>query len=235
MKRLRILLPLVLVVACHSHSHDGDAEHGHAHGHDAADERPALSWTHWTEASELFIELPALVRGEESPCAAHVTKLEGFAALAEGRVSVVLRGDSGEERFDSQGPSVPGIFRPVVKPAAAGRRRLLVEIRAPGLSADHDLGDVTVFESAAAARAAIPEEPEVPGRIPFLKEQQWPLEFATALVSEHVLRPTLRATGVLGPQAKAQAQAAGVDVAVMFGAVVLATGSIWASPRRRRA
>ncbi|WNG17430.1 efflux RND transporter periplasmic adaptor subunit [Cystobacter fuscus] len=195
MKRLRILLPLVLVVACHSHSHDGDAEHGHAHGHDAADERPALSWTHWTEASELFIELPALVRGEESPCAAHVTKLEGFAALAEGRVSVVLRGDSGEERFDSQGPSVPGIFRPVVKPAAAGRRRLLVEIRAPGLSADHDLGDVTVFESAAAARAAIPEEPEVPGRIPFLKEQQWPIEFATALVSEHALRPTLRATG----------------------------------------
>lgn len=195
-------LVLALLACCHSHSHESGGDHGHEHGHShgAESERPALSFTHWTDASELFIELPALVRGQESPCAAHVTKLEGFAALAEGRVSVVLRGASGEERFESQPPKVPGIFRPVAKPAVAGRRRLVVEVRAPGFSADHDLGEVMVFESAGAARKAIPEQPEVAGRIPFLKEQQWPIAFGTAVVAERGIRPTLRATGSVIPR-----------------------------------
>jgi membrane fusion protein, heavy metal efflux system len=198
MKRSITLLILGLLTSCHSQSHGGGDDHGH--GHESADGRPALSFTHWTDASELFIELPALVRGQASPCAAHVTKLEGFSALAEGRVSVVLRGDSSEERFDSQAPTVPGIFRPVARPTATGKRRLVVEVRAPGFSADHDLGDVMVFESAAAASEAIPEEPEAPGRIPFLKEQQWPIEFGTAVVAERGIRPTLRVTGSVVPR-----------------------------------
>ncbi|MBK6580197.1 MAG: efflux RND transporter periplasmic adaptor subunit [Sandaracinaceae bacterium] len=156
-----------------------------------------MSFTHWTDTSELFIELPALVLGEASPCAAHVTNLDGFAALAEGRVSVVLRGPSGEERFVADAPTVPGIFRPVATPASTGPRRLIVEIRAPGFTADHDLGDVTVYGSAATARAAHPEQPEASNRVVFLKEQQWPIEFGTALVAPRSIRPTLRATGSL--------------------------------------
>lgn len=207
---MKPFLPLLVLglAACHGHDHaagkdhaeDHDHDHGAPHGHAHEDERPGLSFTHWTDTSELFLELPALVRGQGSPCAAHVTKLEGFEAVAGGRVSVVLRGEAGEERFDSEAPKVPGIFRPVAEPKAAGKRRLIVEVRAPGLSADHDLGEVTVFETAAAARKAIPEEPEAPGRIPFLKEQQWPIEFGTAVVSERALRPTLRASGRLVPR-----------------------------------
>lgn len=196
MNRISLFIAsLLLVLACHSHDHAPGADPGH--GHSANDQRPALSFTHWTDRSELFIELSALVVGQESPCAAHVTKLEPFSALTEGQVSVVLLAGVGEERFGSQAPSVPGIFRPIVKPASPGPRRLRVEIRAPDLSADHDLGDVTVYDSVEAARAAIPEAPEAPDRIPFLKEQQWPIEFATAVVSERLIRPTLRASGVL--------------------------------------
>lgn len=198
MKRLSTILVLGSLAACHSHAHDGEDDHGH--GAEAADERPALSFTDWTDTSELFIELPALVVGEASPCAAHVTNLDGFAALAEGRVSVVLRGPSGDERFVSQGPTVPGIFRPVATPTTAGPRRLIVEIRAPGFTADHDLGDVTVYDSAAAARAAIPEEPEASNRVVFLKEQQWPIEFGTAVAAPRNVRPLLRATGSLVPR-----------------------------------
>ncbi len=216
MKRCITGLLLLLLAACaqvpeQGHAHDGEHGHGHEQGHEhghekghaadhaadhaAEEERPALVFTHWTDNSELFVELPALVRGLESPCAAHVTRLSDFAALAEGSVTVVLRGDAGEERFESRAPSVPGIFRPVAKPAAAGKRRLIFEVRAKGFSADHDLGEVTVFESAAAARKAIVEPEEAAGRIPFLKEQQWPIAFGTALVAERPLRPTLRATG----------------------------------------
>jgi cobalt-zinc-cadmium efflux system membrane fusion protein len=193
----RVLI-LGSLLGCHSHAHEGGDDH--AHGADAADERPALSFTDWTSTSELFIELPALVAGQASPCAAHVTNLDGFAALAAGRVSVVLRGPAGEERFVNEAPTVPGIFRPVATPATTGPRRLLVEIRAPGFSADHDLGEVTVYASAAAAREAHPEGPEDGNRIPFLKEQQWPIDFATAVVAVRPVRSTLRATGSVVPR-----------------------------------
>jgi membrane fusion protein, heavy metal efflux system len=183
---------LLLTAACHSHE---GGDHGHAH--EARAERPELSFTHWTDRTELFVELPALVRGEDSPCAAHVTTLQPFAALARGRVIAVLRGPTGEERFESKAPTVPGIFRPVVKPAVSGTRRLIVEIRTDGVSADHDLGEVTVYDNLAAARSGIADEPNVPGRIPFLKEQQWPIDFATALAAERELRPTLRALGTV--------------------------------------
>lgn len=194
MKWLWILV-LVLATACNSAASGGN--HGHEHSADPGDERPALSFTHWTDSSELFMELRALVKGQESPCAAHITKLSGFSALGEGQVHVILRSESGDERFESSTPSRPGIFRPVAKPASSGKRRLLVEVRAPGLSADHDLGEVTVFDSVAAARAAIPEESEAPGRISFLKEQQWPIDFGTSVVTERIIRPSLRAMGHL--------------------------------------
>lgn len=189
MKHLVALLTLIMAVSCRPHRHDG------GNGHGAADERPALSFTHWTEATELFIDLPALVRGQESACAVHLTKLDGFSAITEGRVTVVLRSDSGEERFDSQAPHVPGIFRPIARPTSTGNRRLIVEVRAQGLSEDHDLGEVTIFENVAAARTALPAQPTAAGRITFLKEQQWPIAFGTATVAERLIRPMLRATG----------------------------------------
>jgi RND family efflux transporter MFP subunit len=200
MKRLITCLALGLFTACHSHPHEYEDDHEHRQGQESAARRPALSFTHWSDASELFMELPALVRGHESPCAAHVTRLEDFAALTQGSVIVVLRGEAGEERFESPGPTVPGIFRPVVTPTATGQRRLIVEVRAPGIVANYDLGEVTVFESATAAREAVPEETEPPGRIPFLKEQQWQTEFGTTVVAERGIRAALRVTGSVIPR-----------------------------------
>ena len=200
MRKLTILLAASFAAAS-CHSHDQEEAHGHDHdqGHEHASEdpRPALSFTHWTDEVELFMEFRALVVGQESPCAAHVTRLEPFSALVNGRVTVLLRGPAGEERFENLAPSVPGIFRPVAKPKAPGSRRLIVEIRSEGLASEHDLGDVTVYETVDAARAAIPEEPEAPGRITFLKEQQWPIEFGTAIAEERPLRQALRVPGTI--------------------------------------
>jgi membrane fusion protein, heavy metal efflux system len=198
-----VIAPLLLLGACHALEHVGDHEQhhdgGHGQGRGPADEdaRPALSFTHWTERTELFIELPALVVGMESPCAAHVTVLDGFVAPASGRVTVILRDGSTEERFGSEEPSVPGIFRPVALPSAAGPRRLVVEVELHGATDVHDLGEVEVFASEGAAREGIREEPAPVGRIVFLKEQQWPIEFETQVVAEHAFRPSLRATGRL--------------------------------------
>jgi RND family efflux transporter MFP subunit len=203
MRAFAIWMAASIAVSCHSHGHDEEHGHGQAQGHQHAseDSRPALSFTHWTDRTELFMELRALVAGQDSPCAAHVTTLEPFAALAQGSVTVLLRSPAGDERFESLPPSVPGIFRPVARPNAPGSRRLIVRIQAEGLASEHDLGDVTVYETADAARAAIPEEPEPPGRITFLKEQQWPIEFGTTIAGERQLRQALRAPGTIRARA----------------------------------
>ena len=185
-------LSLLALIACRRGS---DVDANSAAVPTADDGRAALSFTDWRGNSELFIELPTLVRGLESPCAAHVTRLEPFSALAEGRVTVILRGDGEDERFVSPAPSVPGIFRPIAMPRRAGKRRLSIEIVAPGLVVTHELGDVEVFDDLAAAVAASAEAPDVPGRIVFLKEQQWAIAFATGEAELRSLRPRLRVTG----------------------------------------
>jgi membrane fusion protein, heavy metal efflux system len=202
-RKLTILLAAsITAAACHAHPDD---EHGRGrdpgHEHGIEDPRPALSFTHWTERTELFMELRALVVGQDSPCAAHVTTLEPFSALATGSVTVLLRSPAGDERFESLAPSVPGIFRPIAKPKAPGPRRLIVEIRGEGLASEHDLGEVNVYETVDAAGAAIPEEPEAAGRITFLKEQQWPVEFGTAIAEERLLRTALRVAGTIRARA----------------------------------
>ena len=189
-------LLLLMLGACHRHAHDADG-HDDVHAHVPSAERPALAFTDWSEQTELFMELPALVKGQDSPCAAHVTTLAAFDPPAAGRVSVVLRGGGGEQRFAADKPTVPGIFRPTAKPNTAGKHALSVEIAVGDVQARHELGEVMVFESVQAALKAMPEEPEPAGRITFLKEQQWPIPFSTAAVTERPLSPTLRVPGRL--------------------------------------
>lgn len=186
-----LAMAIVLALGCRGRGADDPADAVVA----AADERPGLSFTEWRDGSELFIELPALVRGVESRCAAHVTRLDGFTALSGGRVTVILRGGGEDERFTIDAPTQPGIFRPVVVPQQAGKRRLVVEIEAGDLRAIHDLGEVEVFADESAARAGTRDDDDASGRIPFLKEQQWAIDFGTTSAATRTLRRLLRANG----------------------------------------
>ncbi len=191
----RTLVVLVALAACTGRDRGAQPDGGRDES--ATEVPPALSFTSWTEQTELFIELRCLVRGRASPFAAHVTRLADFAALDQGRVTVILRGGPTEERFTAEAPTAPGIFRPVARPSAAGARRLVVEVQLGTATVPHDLGEVQVFESVEAARRAVPDEPDPPGRIPFLKEQQWQIEFGTELAAERSFRPSVSVTGTL--------------------------------------
>ena len=163
-----------------------------------APEREGLSFTHFTDRTELFVEFDALAKGAESAFAAHVTRLSDFKPLATGTVTAILsEGGAPEERFTANAPSVPGIFRPVAKPQYAGQRRLVFEIDFDGAVSRHDLGMMTVFDSEQAAIAAAPKEEVAPSGIVYLKEQQWKTEFATAPVAEGEVRGSVAANGVL--------------------------------------
>ncbi|RYU61336.1 efflux RND transporter periplasmic adaptor subunit [Methylolobus aquaticus] len=179
-------------------------------------EREALSYTSYTDTSELFVEFKALVVGEESPFAAHLTKLSDFSALTEGRVVVTLSGGGQPDERFAAGPSQnPGIFRPVVKPVYAGERQLVVTVESPNTLSIHRLGPVPIYPDVKSAPEA-KEEGKAPGEIAFLKEQQWQVEFATALVGMRSLRASLPATGVLRAPSNAEATIAAPSSGILI-------------------
>lgn len=203
-------VPVMLVAACGGgHTHD---EH-----HADDDGPPSVSFTAWTPAYEVFAEHPMFVVGAESRFAAHVTVRAGHKPVAAGVVTVELHQADGSTvtgRADAVDP--PGVFRPVVKPTAAGPCKLIVRI-APPAAADQ----LTVDECVVHADAAkLPPEPEAPaGRITFLKEQAWTMDFAVDDVGSHELTPTLRASGEIRATAGREARI----TASTAGRVVLAT------------
>ena len=145
---------------------------------EASEEPAPVVVSRWTDRSELFVEFPPLVAGATSRFAIHFTDLATFEPLREGRATVRLTG-AGVEEFAADEPGRPGIFGVDVTPAAAGRARLELLLDAVAVRDRHDLGEVTVLTAAEAA--ALPPEAETEdGTVPFLKEQQWSLDFATA-------------------------------------------------------
>lgn len=161
----------------------------------AGEEPEALSVTRWTERTELFAEYPPLTVGKTSRFAIHLTRLDTFKPLSDGHVEVHLRGGSAApEIFRVDAPSRPGIFGVDVAPGRPGKRELVIVLRASGLSDEHRVGDVDVHSNAEAARAARQGDEEPEG-ISFLKEQQWSLDFGTAVVTEHAVRESIRVPG----------------------------------------
>jgi RND family efflux transporter MFP subunit len=160
----------------------------------AAEEEPQVSSvTRWTDKTELFAEYAPLAVGETSRFAIHLTRLDSFKALAAGRVEVRLRGGTGAaEVFSVDAPSRPGIFGVDVKPAHPGMRELVITLRSAGLDDEHLVSEVEVHGDAAAARASAAGGAEDAPGISFLKEQQWALDFGTAVVREQAVRESIR-------------------------------------------
>ena len=192
----------------------------------AEDEGPdPLSVTRWTGTTELFAEYPALVVGQTSRFAIHLTTLEPFKAVTDGSMEVQLRGADGQvESFSAKGPSRPGIFGVDVKPARAGKRELIITWRSPAQSDTHNVGPVDVFTDAGAAAAAAPTEADGEA-ISFLKEQQWTLDFATAVVQERPLRASLRVPGEIVPAPGGEADVLAPFDGRLVSAASLAAGA----------
>jgi RND family efflux transporter MFP subunit len=192
-----------LLTACSAgdddHDH-GDDEHAHEdtaedHGHGGG-----IVVTDFTDTAELFVEFPPLAVGRGSPFAAHFTRLDTFAPVDDGQVIVRLAGGGApEEVFTAEPSATAGIFRPVARPRHAVERNLSVILQADGLVSVHDLGRYQVFETAEAADAAMPDEASEDGLIPFLKEQQWQVDFATAEAIAATLFHSVAAPATITP------------------------------------
>jgi membrane fusion protein, heavy metal efflux system len=160
-----------------------------------------LSVTRWTERTELFAEYPWLVAGQTSRFAIHLTTLDPFKAVTEGSVDVQLTDSAGQtQSFSADAPSRPGIFGVDVKPVRAGKFDLIITLRGKAMTDTHHVGPVDVYsDSAAAATAAAAMPASQTETLSFLKEQQWALDFGTAVVQQRPLRATIRVPGELVP------------------------------------
>ncbi|MGM0556337.1 MAG: efflux RND transporter periplasmic adaptor subunit [Myxococcota bacterium] len=172
------------------HGDDQGGDHGDDHGHDHGSSRPAEVVTMAGEHSELFVEYPLLVAGQDSEFAAHYTKLDAYKPVEEGELTVVLTSDDKPgERWEASEPSRTGIFTPTVTPKYPGERRLMLILKTDGFTERLDLGTVTVFESEEDANEAAPDEPY--GDISFLKEQQWKVDFGVVEAARRSVRPSV--------------------------------------------
>ncbi len=168
----------------------------------------ATAVTVWSDAVELFFEYLPLVAGAPGePWAVHVTDLSTFKPVTEGILTLHLTGPDGNaQRFAAEVPVRPGIFAPAPSLATAGRFDLVVEIESPTVRDRVPAGVVTVHASIDDVPQGGDEDDT--GAITFLKEQQWPIPFAT---QPAVIREVLRAIRVPGEIVPAGDRLAGLD------------------------
>ena len=165
-------------------------------------EIPTLDVTSWTDKTELFMEYPPLVAGEEALFAVHLTRLSDFSAMTTGRPRLEFTPESGGAPATLPGaaPSRPGVYRVLGAAPPAGRYRWQLVIETPDLTDRHDLGAVTIFADQAAAVAdAEGRIEEDPAAITYLKEPQWTIGFGTVTVQDAELRQGIRVPAIIEP------------------------------------
>jgi membrane fusion protein, heavy metal efflux system len=131
--------------------------------------------------------------------------LDSFRAVSKGVAEVRLQADGGSPvTFRADSPSRPGIFGVDVKPTKAGEVRLQISFVGEGIQDTHDLGPVPI---AATPAAALHEhEDDGADKVAFLKEQQWTLDFATAVVEDKAVNTGLRVPAEVEPRSGGSAE-----------------------------
>ena len=184
-------LTVVLLTSCQQHT-STEEEH-----------EQSISITKWTTKTELFVEFSPFVVGQETPLAVHLTDLNTFQPVSVDTLTTSLEGQNGHTiTVRTETPTVPGIYRPVLRPDAPGAYRLILRRFAGRDQKVHDTIEAGVVEVAATEDAVSRSEEEThEAGITFLKEQQWRMEFATVPVSEKKLQATLKLHAEVQPRA----------------------------------
>lgn len=205
-------------------THGGHGAHGghtdrQVHNHDHGE--AAIGITKWTDKLELFAEHPPAVAGEELTFLAHLTILDGFKALENATVTLVLDGPT---RVEARATETlrSGIFQPTLLAPAAGTYGGSLVVTGPDVQDTIDGFEVIVHPTAEAIRpSATRPEGRGPDPIGFLKEQQWQIPFATAVASSGSLVPNIEVSGEVTtpPSGRAEVGAAipGLVVATQNG------------------
>lgn len=154
--------------------------------------------TVWTDSLELFAEYPPHVRDVASdPWAIHLTWLEDWSPVREGRLTLLLRGPGGaQEEVVMEAPARPGVFTATPTLTATGTWRADMTLTARGREYEIPVGQLQVFESEQALPHEDEESPPA-DLIAFLKEQQWQMPFAVVVAEEREIARSIDAPAEL--------------------------------------
>ncbi|MGE0826121.1 MAG: efflux RND transporter periplasmic adaptor subunit [Candidatus Binatia bacterium] len=190
----------------------------------------SISITKWTVGTELFVEFSPFVVGKETPLAVHLTDLTIYQPVSSDTLTTTLEEQNGHSvTVRTETPTVPGIYRPIVKPDAPGKYQLIFQRFAAGDQKVIDTIEAGVVEVAATEESLPPPEgePQEAG-ITFLKEQQWRMEFTTTAVTDKELQPTLKLHAEVKPRAGGE-----VHITAPIGGRVLAGAKGVPAPGQR--
>lgn len=192
-----------------------------------ANELASLSYTLYTDKTELFVEFNPLVVGTNSKFAAHFTKLgENFTALTEGTVTVsLIIGDKGVRHTEDK-PASPGIYRLALKPSAAGKAQLVFDVKTKDYTDKIVIDNITVFATKEEAMTQAQPAPSS-NTLSYLKEQAWKVEFANAPVYAQPFYEIIKSSGeILSAPGDEVIITANANGAVRFANSSLTVGSL---------
>jgi RND family efflux transporter MFP subunit len=195
---LAVFFAAFAIVACNNKASE-DHPHAPDGSHPGEEGLQSVSFTLYSEKSELFVEFKPLVVGSTSKFAAHLTKLgENFLPYTEGTVTVsLIQGGKGLKNT-ATAPSSPGIFRLALQPTQTGLGKLVFDIQTKEFTDQIIIDSVEVYADEKTAIAAQPKDAGG-SDISYLKEQAWKVEFANAPVQKQTMYDVVKATGEIMP------------------------------------
>ena len=201
------------VMSCNRTSTEEDHAHA-ADGSHPGEELQALSYTLYTDKSELFVEFKPLVVGQVSKFAAHLTHLgENFTPYTEGTVTVSLVTGNKGIKHSADAPFSPGIYRLALQPTHVGTGKLIFDIKTKDFSDQIVIDSIPIYADEKTAIATQPKE-EVGTDISYLKEQAWKVEFSNMPVVRQTIYDVIKTTGQVqaapGDEAVVVAKSAGI-------------------------
>ena len=157
--------------------------------------------TQWSDSTELFLEYPELVAGQQTGnWAIHLTDLTDFQPIRSGALTIRFtpaQGGGVAETFTLEGPARDGIF--LLDPAIArpGAYSVELDLVSPQARTTHVLPEVIVHASI--AEAPVEEAEAEGGGIAFLKEQQWVIPFAVVPAAVRPVQGSVRLPAEIVP------------------------------------
>ncbi|MBK9636936.1 MAG: efflux RND transporter periplasmic adaptor subunit [Bacteroidetes bacterium] len=184
---LTTIVAVIVLASCSSKKEEQVHDHG---------PKP-LTYTMYSNQSEIFVEFKPLVVGNTSKFAAHFTVLgENFLPLTEGTVTVSLVVNGKGIRQSATAPAVPGIYRLALTPKIAGTGKLIFDLVTKSFTDQIVIEDVKVFADEKSMLADQSAE-SANSDITYLKEQAWKVEFANAPVTKQPFSNIIKTNGQL--------------------------------------
>lgn len=184
-----LFLFLFLIVSCNSNqtsSHNHTLPEAHLE---------TLSYTIYSDKTELFVEFKPLVLGNLSEFATHLTLIgDIYLPVTKGKVTVSLIVGENGIRHTGDSASSPGIFSLALIPKVSGTGKLVFDIETDRFKDQITIEPIEVYSdlNTALAKQVIVS---IAGEISYLKEQAWKTEFANIPLTKKAIHEVIKTSG----------------------------------------